>query len=146
MTIPSTRRGDDVGAALDLLDRARATLLEACRATTTTDRFVAAHLGSLRCAAALLAARPDAVRRGSPVRSVWAHLVVIAPEFTEWADYFALAGRRRAEVEAGGTPSRREADDMLRSAETFDCLICAALGMPVDVAEAEAPLAAVGWP
>lgn len=142
----TTRRGDDLGAALDLLDRARATLLQACRAPSCADRFVAAHLGALRLAAALLAARPEAVRRGGPVRTVWAHLSLIAPELSEWADYFALAGARRAAIEAGQVPSRREADDLLRSAETFACLIAAALGLPVDAFEVEAPLAAVGGP
>ena len=34
--------------ALDLLDRARASLLEACRARSVGERYVAAHLAALR--------------------------------------------------------------------------------------------------
>ena len=142
-TTPPT--GDTLGATLDLLDRADATLAEACRAGSAADRYVAAHLGALRCAAALLATRPRAVGRGR-VRTVWAHLADLAPELSEWADYFAQAGTRRAQVEGGATPTRREADDLLRSAETFGCLIRGALGLPADPGLAEAPLAAVGWP
>lgn len=138
-------RGDALGAALDLLDRAQATLLSACRAGSAADRYVAAHLGALRCAAALVAARPSAIPRGAPVRPVWTHLARLAPELTEWADYFALAGTRRAQVEGGATPTRREADDLLRAAETFAALVQGALGLPV-AAASTGPLAAVGWP
>lgn len=139
-------RGDALGAALDLLDRAQATLLSACRASSAADRYVAAHLGALRCAAALLAAHPRAVHRGRSVHTVWAHLSRITPELGEWADYFARAGTRRAQVEGGAKPSRREADDLVRSAQTFACLVRGALGLPVDAAAPQAPLAAVGWP
>ncbi|QQS03016.1 MAG: hypothetical protein IPK37_18950 [Austwickia sp.] len=139
-------RGDGLGSALDLLDRAQATLLAACRATTSADRYVAAHLGALRCAAALLAAHPQAGLRGGPVRTVWSHLGRIAPELGEWADYFALIGARRAQVEGGATPTRREADDVLRSAETFATLVRGALGLPTETGAPAGPLAAVGWP
>jgi hypothetical protein len=43
--------------ALDLLDRSRASLLQACRTGDAGERYVEAHLGALRAAAALLAAR-----------------------------------------------------------------------------------------
>ncbi len=137
-------RPGGVAAALDLLDRARASLLQACQAGSTTDRYLAAHLGALRAAAAVLAARPDGGRATLPHRSVWAHLVALAPELAEWADYFAAAGVRRAAVEAGTVPTRREADDLLRAAETFLMLVAGALGLPVRFREGA--LAAVGGP
>ena len=43
--------------SLDLLDRSRASLLQACRTGDAGERYVEAHLGALRAAAALLAAR-----------------------------------------------------------------------------------------
>lgn len=126
-----------VGAALDLLERARATLLAACRAETTTDRYIDAHLGALRAAAALLAATPRGPRgSGGRVSSVWDDLTRVAPELEEWATYFALVGRRRAQVEAGSLRvGPRESDDTLRAAETFMGVIQAALGLPVTRAE-----------
>lgn len=138
--------GDTLGTALDLLDRASATLLAACRAGGCADRYIAAHLGALRCAAALLAAHPHAIPRGGPVRTVWTQVPRVAPELTEWADYFALAGIRRAEVEGGATPSRREADDLLRAAEMFAALVRGALGLPVDAAAVGLPLAGITRP
>lgn len=139
-------RAEGLGTVLDLLDRAQATLVAACHADTAADRYIAAHLAALRCAAALLAARPVAIKRGGPVRTVWAHLGLLAPELSEWADYFAAAGGRRAQVEGGATPSLREADDLLRSAETFACLVQGALGLPMESGAIGAPLAAVGRP
>lgn len=115
----------------DLLDRARATLLQACRAQTTNDRYIAAHLGALRAAAALLSAR--ARRRGAPVSHAWATVQQVAPELAEWAEYFSVAGERRLQLEAGGPPAtHREADDLLRAAETFHGLVMAALGLPLE--------------
>lgn len=134
--------GDGLGAALELLERAQGTLLESCRADSTTDRYIQAHLGALRAAAALLAVRPRG--RGRAIRTVWSHLGGVAPELAEWGDYFAVCGTRRALVEAGAVPSRREADDLLRSAETFLALVQAALGMPVTCRQTG--LAAVGAP
>ncbi|MBW3086119.1 hypothetical protein KEM60_02330 [Austwickia sp. TVS 96-490-7B] len=138
----STADHTRLGQALDLLDRSHGSLMQACHAEHTTDRYVAAHLGALRAAAALMAARPAPTRRQAAIRNVWAHLWVIAPELGEWSDYFALAGKRRAEVEAGAVPSRREADDLLRSAEAFICLVQGALGLPVDLALSQTPLVA----
>lgn len=127
-------------AALDLLDRARATLLLACRAESTTDRYIHAHLGALRAAAAVLAARP--VRRRGGVGNVWECLTDAAPELREWSEYFAVLARRRSALEAGSVRvSVRECDDVLRAAETFVCLAHAALGMPVAVSDP--PLSAV---
>ncbi|WP_168581328.1 SAV_6107 family HEPN domain-containing protein [Gephyromycinifex aptenodytis] len=125
----------------DLLDRARATLLQACWAQTTTDRYCAAHLAALRAAAALISAR---MNRRAPLGHAWSHLATLAPEFSEWADYFSLAGERRLQFESGaGTALQREADDLLRAAETFHGLILAALGLPLEFSPDASALAAV---
>jgi hypothetical protein len=50
--------------ALDLLDRSRSSLLLACRTGDAGERYVEAHLGALRAAAALLAARSVPGARG----------------------------------------------------------------------------------
>ena len=119
--------------ALDLLDRSRASLLDACRTGSVDERYVEAHLAALRAAAALLAARSRPTRRARP-RSVWEVLPEIAPELGEWAVFFAATARRRAAVERGSVAlSTREADDLLRQAEVFLGLVQAALGLPVAV-------------
>ena len=58
--------------------------------------------------------------RGRP-RSAWALLGEVAPELTEWAQFFALGARKRAAAEAGlsGAVTEREADDLLRDAQAF---------------------------
>ncbi len=117
--------------ALDLLDRARASLLSACHADTLAERYVEAHLGALRAAAAVLAARSRPSRR-SQLRSVWEVLPQVAPELTEWAVFFAASAKRRAALERGSAgPGAREADDLLRQSETFFVLVQGALGLPM---------------
>jgi hypothetical protein len=115
---------------LDLLDRARASLFMSARSDSVTQRYIDAHLSALRSAAALLAARTRPSRRSRP-RSVWEMLPVIAPELTEWALFFASSGRRRAALERGSyVITLREADDLLRQAETFLELVQTCLGLP----------------
>jgi hypothetical protein len=117
--------------ALDLIDRSRASLLEACRAGSVGERYVGAHLAALRAAAALLAARSTPARRSRP-RSVWEVLPGVAPELTEWAVFFAASAQRRAAIERGAVVvGTREADDLLRQAEIFLGLVQAALGLPI---------------
>lgn len=159
-----TDSGGDLGAGLELLDRATASLLAACHAQTTTDRYVHAYLGALRAGAALLVARRtrraglgrhpgQGAGAGSNgpgdgrVVQVWESLRAAAPEFGEWADYLEQVGLRRAEIEAGAVPpSTREADDLLRGAETFLGLIRAALGLPMERIEPALAVAVVGAP
>ncbi len=57
-------------------------------------------------------------------------LPVVAPELAEWAAFFAGSARRRVVVERGGAPSAREADDLLRQAETFLEIVQDVLGLP----------------
>jgi hypothetical protein len=51
---------------------------------------------------------------------VWEVLPQVAPEFAEWADFFAAGARKRASAEAGiPCVTAREADDLIRDAERF---------------------------
>jgi hypothetical protein len=63
---------------------------------------------------------------------VWVDLAHVAPELTEWAEFFAAGSAKRAAAQAGlpRAVTAREADDMLRDAESFLGLVCALLGLP----------------
>lgn len=96
-------------------------------------RYATAHLAALRCAAAVLAARavPEGPPRGSRVASVWSLLVLVAPELTEWAAYFAAGTSKRAAAEAGipRVVTDRDADELLRNAEQFLAVVGIGLGI-----------------
>ncbi|WP_446663941.1 SAV_6107 family HEPN domain-containing protein [Flexivirga sp. B27] len=119
------------GTVLDLVDRTRVGLLQACHAGTADERYHLAHLAALRAAAAVLAA--DARRTpGSGPRNVWAVLPTVAPEFAEWAEFFAGTARRRSRIDRGVVVvSTREADDLVRQVETFLELVLGHLGLPM---------------
>jgi len=117
-----------------LLTIARQGLAEAAQTRPEGLRYAAAHLAALRAAAAVLAARarPAAPStRRSRVTSVWTLLALVAPDFSEWAGYFALGAGKRAAAEAGipRVVSPREADDLLRAAEQFVAVVESALGL-----------------
>ena len=116
-----------------LLSIARGGLAEAAQTGPDGLRYAGAHMAALRAAAAVLAARarPAAPGRRTRVTSVWSLLVLVAPEFSEWADYFALGAGKRAAAEAGipRVVSPREADDLLRAAEQFVAVVETALGI-----------------
>jgi hypothetical protein len=118
-------------AARVLLERSRAGLLQACAARSCGERYVAAHLAALRAGAAVLAVRGRATTRSGP-RSVWDILPRVAPELTEWSAFFAATAPRRAAVEAGRGEviTARDADDLLRDAESFHHVVEASLGLP----------------
>ncbi len=128
-TLDDGRRPPVATPVLDLLDRSRASLLLACRTGDSAERYIEAHLGALRAAAALLAARSAPTGRSRP-RSVWEVLPTVAPDLAEWAAFFAGSARRRVVVERGGAPSARESDDLLRQAETFLEIVQDVLGLP----------------
>jgi pyruvate kinase len=119
-----------VGSARDLLATARRDLAVAMTTTVPAERYAAAHLAALRTAAAVLAVRtrPTTTRR---TRSVWALLPQVAPELTEWAAFFAAGAGKRAAAEAGlsRAVTPREADDLLRDAQTFLALVETTLGL-----------------
>ncbi|WP_460461391.1 SAV_6107 family HEPN domain-containing protein [Angustibacter peucedani] len=118
-------------SSLDLLDRARDSLVAALTASTAGERYVAAHLAALRAAAAVLSVRGRPHRHGRP-RSVWEVLPTVAPELAEWAAFFDAGATRRAALEAGrdDVVSSREADDLVRDGETFLVLVEQVLGLP----------------
>ncbi|GAA1143185.1 SAV_6107 family HEPN domain-containing protein [Ornithinicoccus hortensis] len=133
---PAGERGEPTPTApaatvLDLLERSRDGLVQACHSELAAERYTEAHLAALRAAAALLASRSAPSGRARP-RSVWEVLPTVAPELGEWATFFAGTGRRRISLErsmSGVSP--READDLVRQAETFLELIRAALHLPM---------------
>ena len=117
-----------------LLAIARNGLAEAAQTRPEGLRYATAHLAALRAAAAVLAARarPAAPSsRRNRVTSVWSLLALVAPDFNEWASYFALGAAKRAAAEAGipRVVSPREADDLLRAAEQFVTVVESALGL-----------------
>jgi len=117
-------------SVLDLLDRSRDGLVQACHSSSAADRYTQAHLAALRAAAALLAARSASAGRSRP-RSVWEMLPAVAPELTEWAVFFASSGRRRLALERGSaTVTAREADDLVRQCESFLELVRGVLHLP----------------
>lgn len=118
-------------SAVALLDQARRVLSDAAISWEPEERFRLAHLAALRVAAAVLAdrGRPAGARRR--LMSVWVLLDRVAPELSEWSQYFAAGAPVRAAVEAGArhAVSRRAADDQLRSAEQFLSVVERSLGM-----------------
>ncbi len=115
-------------ATADLLTAAQRGIAEAVIAETPAERYARAHLSALRSAAAVLAARAQPAKSRSRLCSVWSVLPVVAPEFTEWSTFFAASATKRAAAEAGlPVVTQREADDLLRDAETFHDQVCALL-------------------
>lgn len=120
-TPPSTQHGGE--AAVELLVAAQDSLAQARWAGTLAQRYDQTRLGVLRAAAAVLARRGGARRGGRPT-SVWALLPRVAPELTEWAQYFAAAL-----TEGPGPSSPRAADDLLRDGEQFAQAVARVLGV-----------------
>lgn len=115
------------------LERAALSLREAITSTEVTLRYAHAHVAALRATAALLAARaqPTAPRRGRAQKNAWVLLAEVAPEFSEWAAFFAAGAAKRAAAEAGSSRSvsEREADDLVRDADRFLGLVESSLGL-----------------
>jgi hypothetical protein len=121
-------------SALALLSSARQGLAGAEDEGSAGGRYVAAHLAALRAAAAVVAARAEpatSTRRKRP-QSVWELLPRVEPALSEWAAFFAAGAGKRAAAEAGlpCAVTLREADDLLRDAETFLSLAESTLGVP----------------
>ncbi|TWD83470.1 hypothetical protein FB561_4633 [Kribbella amoyensis] len=106
------------------LSRARHALAEARETDDHLIKYSSAHVAALRVAAAVLAVRARPVRSGARrrvQRNAWVLLSEVAPEFGEWATFFAAGASRRAAAEAGleRAVTTREADDLIRAVETF---------------------------
>jgi hypothetical protein len=127
----------------DDLQRARAAIVEAELSIRPCERFLAAHAAALRVAAIVLAWRavPALGRHRARPRNAWQVLAEVAPEFGEWAAFFAATEGKRDAVRAGATSivSVREADDLVRDAQLFLTLVERALGRV-----GEAPMRAEG--
>lgn len=132
MTTDTGSVGAPLGPGVyDALDRARVSLRAATEAETPGERYVAAHVAALRTAAAVIAARSrPGPRRGS--RSAWVLISKVAPEFGDWAAFFAAGADKRAAAEAGlpNAVSPREADDLVRDVGRFVEVVERSLHIP----------------
>jgi hypothetical protein len=72
---------------------------------------------------------------------VWLLLPKVAPDLTEWAIFFSSCSAKRIAAEAGSRTavSARDADDLLRDANSFLALVADQLGVHY-----QAPLHPVG--
>jgi hypothetical protein len=119
-------------AAHSYLERSAESLREAITCTDVPQRYALAHVAALRATAALLAARaqPMPVQKRRQ-KNAWVLLTEVAPEFTEWANFFAAGATKRAAAEAGSrrAVTEREADDLVRDADRFLALVETSLGL-----------------
>lgn len=119
-------------AAHAYLARAAESLSEAIASPDAPRRYALAHVAALRTTAALLAARarPEPVGRRRQ-KNAWVLLAEVAPEFSEWAAFFAAGAAKRAAAEAGSrrAVTDREADDLIRDADRFLALVETSLGL-----------------
>ncbi|HVK44581.1 MAG TPA: SAV_6107 family HEPN domain-containing protein [Micropruina sp.] len=102
---------------------AASALTQAEFAEQPAEKFLGAHLAALRVAAVVLAHRTEP-RRAAPStrpRDVWQVLADVAPEYAEWAGFFAASALKRRAVQAGAVNlvGTREADDLLRDVRLF---------------------------
>lgn len=135
VTTPTVTTPSDLhllpAATHSYLMRATSSLREAVVAPDVPTRYACAHVAALQAAAALLAARahPSPARRRQ--KNAWILLAEVAPEFTEWATFFAAGAGKRAAAEAGlsRAVSEREADDLVRDADRFLAVVESSLGL-----------------
>jgi SAV_6107-like HEPN len=125
------------------LRRARSAIVAAELAETPSDRYVSAHLAALQVAAVVLAWRGNralTASRGRP-RNAWRMLADVAPEFAEWAAFFAATEAKRDAVRAGATTSvsAREADDLIRDAQCFLAIVERSSRFSVPLASRDTP-------
>src|SRR5262249_55283954 len=118
---------------LTLLETARRGLAEAHGESDPGTRYICAHLAALRAAAAIVAARgePGTGGRRRRPRSGWELVPQGGPGPAEGAAFFAASAAKRAAAEAGlpKAATAREAEDLLRDAETFLAVAERALGV-----------------
>ncbi len=123
-------------ASLECLRRAAVTLSEAILTEDPAEHYALAHVSALRATAAVLAARARPTGRAARQRNAWLLLRQVAPEFAEWADFFAAGAGKRAAAEAGArnAASAREADDLVRDADHFLAVVETSFGLTGRVA------------
>ena len=114
------------------LQRAHAAIQDAELATDPNERFLAAHLAALRIAAIILRVRAGSTptRRPGRRRNAWQLVAEVAPEFAEWAAFFATTEPKRDAVRSGerSIVTAQEADDLVRDAGAFLRLVERSLG------------------
>ena len=114
------------------LQRAHTAIMEAELATNPSERFLAAHLAALRVAAIILRVRGGSgpSRQPGRPRNAWRLVADVAPEYAEWAGFFAATEAKRDAVRSGAATivSAREADDLVRDARAFLRLVERSLG------------------
>jgi hypothetical protein len=110
-------------SALASLESAQHGLMAAMHETSAANKSAAAHLAALRAAAAVVATKSDPRTSGRRKRpqNVWELLAKVEPALSGWAAYFAATAMKRTAAETGlrHAVSLREADKLLRDAETF---------------------------
>ncbi len=114
------------------LQRAAESLREAITSDSVPERYAHAHVSALRATAAVLAARAQPTLTGRRrQKNAWVLLTEVAPEFSEWAGFFAAGAAKRAAAEAGSrrAVTEREADDLVRDADRFLALVETSLGL-----------------
>ena len=109
-----------------------AALTQAELADRPAERFLLAHLAALRVAAVVLACRAAGRTASTGPRNVWQVLAEAAPEYAEWAGFFASSAPKREAVRAGAVAmvSAREADDLLRDVGIFHDRVARRLARP----------------
>lgn len=107
---------------LELIVLARRGLGEARATESYAQSYATAHLAALRAAAAVLAARakPGPAPGRRRITSVWVLLTLVAPEFSEWSDFFAAGAAKRSAAESGiAVVTAEEADHLIFHAARF---------------------------
>ena len=143
MAVTALLHPDRLDSAVDLLSAAAESLANAHWARTVHGRGAGTKLAVLRAGAAVLSVRgrsATSARSTGPL-DVWRLLPRVAPELTEWAEFFGAV----FDEERGGPLSVREVDDLLRQGEEFVQIVAGLLGLPpVPVAGELASLVAPG--
>lgn len=118
-------------ATFTYLERASTSLWEAILTDDHAQRYALAHVCALRVTAAVLAARAKPTAKRRRQLNAWILLAEVAPEFSEWATFFAAGASKRAAAEAGSrnAVTEREADDLVRDAERFLTVVEMSLGL-----------------
>lgn len=131
-TVPPMTAGSEIPPYLADLRRAESALLSAELSPGPAGRYLAAHLAAMRTAVTVLAVRTRPRRSGGGrsgggggPADVWQVLARTAPEYGEWAAFFAAGRQKWLLVQSGAYAlvSEREADDLLRDAGDFYDLV-----------------------
>lgn len=112
-------------AAAELLQSAWQCMRYAERVADANLRFSLAHRSALRAAAAVLAVRTRVAPVGaapemSRPQNAWLLMQAVAPELSEWAEYYMSATPMKQAAESGAPViTTRMADDAVRDAVQF---------------------------